>query len=445
MLRKTAHYALCALAILTAASTATAQSGDNVRQIMFDTIVARGVVTTPVGVDQMKYIGTSYISADDSAIMRWATQVVQNDIDFYADFELVPLDSFFLEVYEITEVNLLGWERLGAERLVRLEAEFPGSNIRIYWRLYDVVHGQEIAKGQVEYHRAYWRELAHDVANEIVYNLTGDPGIFRTKIAYIKKVDTGIKEVFVSDYDGANEVQLTKTGSICISPAFSDDGTEVYFTSYKDGPPNLYKVNINGGDITPIASFDGLNIAPAVSPDGRKIACVLSRDGNSEIYVLETSGRIIKRLTHRRSIETAPAWSPDGNQIAFASDRTGQPQIYIMDDDGVNERRLTFRGGYNDSPIWSPDGDIISFVTRTRDGRFNIAAVDVKGTEYRMLTNIGSNENPEYAPDGKHLIFSSTRLGGTDLYTMDATGRNQRRLTRTRNVSNPVWGPIPGL
>lgn len=434
---------ILAILFLITLNTAQAQSIEDVRQITFDTLYARAVEPLPVGVDQMKYIGNQYITADDSTIMQWATRVVQNDIDFYADFELVPLDTFFLRVYEITEVDLLGWERLGAERLVRLEAEFPGSNIRIYWRLYDVVHNQQIAKGQVEYHRAYWRELCHDIANEVVYRLTGDAGIFRTKIAYIKQLDKDTKEVFVADYDLENERQLTKTGSICVSPTFSPDGKEIYFTSFMDGKADLFKARVDNGEITKVAAYDGINAAPSVAPDGRKLACVLSKDGNAEIYVIEPSGRVIKRLTNQRSIETGPCWSPDGERIVFASDRTGQPQLYIMDEDGLNERRLTFRGSYNDSPIWSPEGERILFVTRTRTG-FNIASVDVRGAEYHMLTNIATNENPHFAPDGKHIIFTSTRLGGTDLYTMDSGGRNQRRLTRTKNVSNPVWGPIPG-
>ena len=428
---------------MAAGVSAHAQTDDNVRVIEFDTLRTGYVEATPVGVDQMRYIGTQYISGEDSSVMQWATNVIQTDIDFYADFELIPVDSFYLQVYEITELNLLGWERLGAEYLVRLEAEFPSTNIRIRWRLYDVLHNQEIAKGQVEYHRAYWRELSHDVANEVVYRLTGDPGIFRTKIAYVKQLSPGVKELFIADFDGANERQLTKTGSINVSPSFSIDGREIYFTSYSGGKPDLHKVSVNGGDIKPVAAYEGLNAAPSVSPDGRKIACTLSKDGNSEIYVIDTEGRVIKRLTHHRSIETAPSWSPDGNRIVFSSDRTGSPQLYVMDDDGLNTKRLTYRGGYNDSPVWSNRGDQIVFVTRARTGRFDIAAVDTAGREYHMLTDIGTNENPHFSPDGKHLVFSSTRLGGNNLYTMDATGRNQRRLTRSGVCSNPVWGPLP--
>ncbi len=434
---------LLATVVLLLPAAGFAQSEERIRDIMFDTIMARTVEALPVGVDQMKYIGNQYITADDSAMMQWATKVVQNDIDFYADFKLIPLDTFFLRVYEITELDILGWERLGAQRLVKLEAEFPGSNIRIYWRLFDVKTNQQISKGQVEYHRNYWREMAHDVSNEIVYWLTGDQGIFRTKIAYIKQLKPGVKEIFLADYDGANERQITKLGSVCLSPTFSRDGKEIIFTSFRDGKADLYKVTVEGGAIAKVASYPGINAAPAVSPDGQKLACVLSKDGDADIYVLEITGRQITRFARPRSIESGPTWSPDGQQIVYSSDRAGQPQLYMADDDGLNEKRLTYRGRYNDSPRYNPKGDRILFVSRDDNGRFNIATVDVRGMEYHMLTNIGTNENPHFAPDGKHVIFTSSRGGGTDLYTMDSGGRNQRKLTATGNVTNPVWGPFP--
>jgi len=430
---------LSSVVLLLSLSSAFAQ-GDKVRNIFFDTIT--GVFEpTLIGVDEMRYIGNQYIDAKDSTLMQYATRIIQNDLDFYADFELMPLDTFYLQVYEIIELDLLGWQRLGATCLVKLEAEFPGPNLRVRWRLYDTARKQQFAKGTLEHHKSLWRELGHDVANEVVHTLTGEEGIFQTKIVYAKKVGEA-KELFLSDYDGANERQLTKTGSINISPFFSPKSEEVYFTSYMDGDPQLYKVNVYSSKVSRVASFPGIVAAPAISPDGNKIACVLTRDGNSEIYVLDLKGRVIKRLTYHWAIDTSPTWSPDGRLIAFASDRSGRPQVYIMDSDGLNVRRLTYEGRYNDSPVWSQRSDRITFVSRTKAGRFDIASIDTSGTDYRILTEVGTNENPHFSPDGKHIIFSSTRLGPRDIYTMDIAGRNQRRLTRSGGCSNPVWGPL---
>jgi TolB protein len=417
-------------------------SGQGVRDVNLGRITGK-FQATPIGVDQTRYIGTSYINSEDSSLMNYVTLVVQNDIDFYADFDLIPLDSFFLRTYEIKELDLLGWKKLGADYVIKLEAEFPGPNMRIYWRLFFTNNQTQVARGTLEYSRQYWRELAHDVANEVVYNLTGERGIFRSKIAYIKKVGKS-KEVFVADYDGANERQVTKIGSICISPAFSPDGKSIYFTSFRDGDPQLYSAAIDGGQVKKITNFGGIAAAPSVSPDGQKIACVLSKDGNSEIYVLDLNGRVIKRLTNHDAIESSPTWSPDGRMLAFSSDRTGAPQIYVMDSDGFGVRRITFAGKYNDSPIWSQRGDRITFVSRSpRTGLFNLASIDTSGNDYRELTEVGQNENPHFSPDGKHVIFSSSRLSEGDIYKMDLSGLNEKRITRSGVCTNPTWGPIP--
>jgi TolB protein len=273
--------------------------------------------------------------------------------------------------------------------------------------------------------------------------MTGDAGIFRSRIVYCKEVGKGDnvpKELFMSDYDGANERQLTFTKSINISPTFHPRKGIAFFTSYLAGDPQLYKIDVESGELTRLGNYPGIVTAPEVSPDGNRIACVLSKDGNSEIYVLDIKGNIIKRLTRHKRIDTAPTWSPDGRMIAFSSDRTGSLQIYLMDFDGLNVRRLTYQGRYNDSPIWSERGDRLTFVTRTKSGRFDIASIDTSGNDFRVLTEVGRNENPHFSPDGKHIIFSSTRLGGRDIFTMDITGRNQRRVTRSRVCSNPTWG-----
>lgn len=428
------------IAMLLFATAAFAQ-GNNVRNIYFDTLnPIGGVVATPIGVDEMVYVGSQYITHDDTVLMNYVTRIVQEDIDFHADFDLIRVDSFYMKMYEIKELDILSWRRLGADLLVKLEAEFLGGNMKVRWRLFDAVKQQRITSSSIEHSKRDWRVLAHMIANEIVHYLTGDRGIFLTKICYIKKIGEA-KEICVADYDGASEIQLTNTGTINLSPFFHPNGEDIYFTSYMEGDPKLFKVNIRNKKITKVADYTGIVAAPAISPDSNKIACVLSKDGNSEIYVLGLDGKVIKRLTNNRAIDSAPTWSPDSRMIAFSSDRSGSPQVYLMDSDGLNVRRLTFQSSYNDSPIWSARGDRITFVSRTKYGRFDLASIDTSGVEYRIYTELGQNENPHFSPDGKHIIFASTRLGPSDIYTMDITGRNQRRLTRSGNCSNPDWGP----
>ena len=432
---------LTAVAVAVFLSPSASAQFDNIRNIYFDTLRTGDVQPTPIGVGDMSYIGTEYISGRDSSLLTSVTAVVRADIDFYADFELVLVDSFYIRLYEIKEMNLLSWERLGATYLLRLEAEFPANLMRVRWQLWDVARNQQFAKGTQDRPKDEWRQLGHEVANDVVHTLTGEEGPFLTQIAYVKKVGDA-KELFLADYDGANERQLTKDGSIAISPAFSPARPELYFISYKEGDPKLFGINTETGHEWKVAEFPGIVAAPAVSPDGNRIACVLSKDGNSEIYVLGLNGGIIKRLTQNFSIDTSPTWSPNGLQIAFSSDRSGAPQIYLTDFDGLSVRRLTYQGNYNDSPVWSHRGDRITFVTRTKSGRFDLASIDTSGVDYRVLTEVGHNENPHFSPDGKHIIFASTRLGPSEIYTMDVTGRNQRRLTHYQDCSNPAWGPM---
>ncbi len=433
---------ICALTPFSFAVPALAQSSHEIPNVFFDTVRTGEVQPIQLAVENMKYIGTNYITAADSTIMNNITQIVRADVDFYADFQLVIADSFYLKMYEIKEVDLLAWERLGAQHLIRLEAEFPGSNVRVRWRIINTVGGEEFSKGIEEGPTGSWRELAHDVSNDLAKALTGDRGIFRTQICYIRKIAAGTKEIFVSDYDGANERQVTKTNSINLSPCWTPDGKEIYFTSFKNGDPQLYRVEVGNGKISKIGNYLGLMAAPAVSPDGSKVAVVMTISGNSEIYILDTAGRVILRLTNSTSIDTSPTWSPDSRKVAFASDRTGAPQIYICDADGLNTHRVTFQGDYNDSPIWSARGDRITFVSRTETGRFDLASIDTSGAKYRVMTKIGMNENPHFSPDGKHLIFASDRLGTGDIYTATVTGGKQRRLTHSGDCSNPAWGPL---
>jgi TolB protein len=434
---KTKH--LIYLSFLLIVSGAKAQE-ENIRNIPFDTIRTGEVHPRAIAVEDMKYVGTSRITKEDTAFMRAATGVVQSDVEFAADFELIEIDSFYIRKYEIRQMDALAWNRLGADYLVRLEAEFMGANLRVRWRLTDTKREQEIGKGTQENAGSRWREIGHDIANEIIRTLTGDRGIFKTRIAYCKKIGKG-KEICIADFDGANEQQITTNGSINISPCWTPDGREIYFTTFLDGPAHIYKVDITTRKATRIAAFPGINAAPAVSPDGTKLACVLSKDGNSEIYVLDMSGRIIKRVTDSRAIESGPTWSPDSRLIAFTSDRTGSPQIYSSDADGFNTKRLTFEGRYNDSPIWSLRGTRVTFVSRTPDGRFDLASIDTSGNNPHLMTGFGQNENPHFSPDGKHIVFASTRLGGSDIFVMDASGRNQRRITTSAGCSNPTWGP----
>lgn len=414
------------------------QSGLSVRDYTGRLDERRTFEPTKIAVEEAHYVGIDYITAADSVIMRNCGIILQNDLDFSPYFENVPLDSFFMRHMELDRMTLLGWKQLAAQYVVRLEMEFPRNNITIRYRLFSTETEREIRKERFETAKSDYRAAVHEVANDIIKALLGDEGIYRTKVVYSKKLGDAT-ELFIADFDGHNERQITNNGSLNILPTFSPDGQYIYFTSYMEDEARIYMLNLKTNAVDLISSYAGLNTAPAVSPDGKLIACVLTKDGNSEIYLLERNGKIKKRLTNSWSIETAPTWSPDGKEIAFTSDRTGSPQIYVMDKEGLNIRRLSYQGNYNDSPCWSPRGDRIIFTSR--DGRFQIVSVDVMGRDFRVLADFGDNENPEFSPDGNHIVFASNRMGVKDIYTMDIFGQNQRKISSGGGCSNPAWSP----
>ncbi len=285
------------------------------------------------------------------------------------------------------------------------------------------------------------RYLVHKIADDIVYRLTGERGIARTKVAFVKQKADGTKEVALMDYDGYHAQQITTDNSINLSPAWSPDGQKLCYTSYKNDNPDLYLLNLRTNTPTPISKVTGLNSAPAWSPDGRFVALTLSKDGNAEIYLLDVGDKKFRRLTYSRGIDSSPTWSPSNRQIAFTSDRTGSPQIYIMDADGLNVRRLTFEGSYNDSPAWSPRGDKIAYVSRTESG-FDIYTIDVTGQNQMRLTDSSrNNENPTWSPNGFALVFSSDRSGSRQLYSMFWDGSDQKKLTTGGINYSPAWSP----
>lgn len=377
----------------------------------------------------------------DSVILVRLAEIIRADLDYSPFYEIVILDSFYMRHMELEKMTLLGWSQLGAEYVVKGEGEFNGENVTLSYQLYTARSEVLFARGTFRSIVADHRRLAHTVANDIIYHLTGDQGIFATRICFISQ-RTGNKELYLCDFDGANIYQLTRNGSINLSPTFDPDGQRILFTSYMRDEPNLYEYNMRDASVSSLAAYPGINSAARVSPDGNYIACALSRDGNPEIYLLDRSGKLDRRLTYTAAIESGPCWSPNGKEIAFTSDRSGNPQIYVMDRDGINVRRLTYVGNYNDSPDWSPRGDKIVYLSRV-NGRFHICTIDVTGDNYRVLTENGSNENPHWSPDGNHIVFSSTRTGEKEIFVMDLFGREERRLTTGGGNSNPTWSGYP--
>jgi len=283
----------------------------------------------------------------------------------------------------------------------------------------------------------------HHFCDAVVQQLTGDPGIARTRILF-SRGDAHRREIYLVDYDGENIRRITRNGSINLAPRWSPDGQTVCYTSYHRGQQRLLLLDGKTGRSRKIAQYDGLNVGANWSPDGEELVTTLSKDGNAEIYLLGLDGRIHQRLTHAPSIECSADFDPTGHQVVFTSDRTGVPQLYVMDREGANRRRLTYEGRYNESAAWSPKGDRIAYVSRV-DGRFQVFTIEPDGSNLQQITfaRDGNNEDPSWAPDGRHLVVSSDRAGTEDLWVLDVESRVARRLTRSGLIdTNPDWSGV---
>jgi TolB protein len=284
------------------------------------------------------------------------------------------------------------------------------------------------------------RRLAHKIADEVVLQFTGEPGIADSKIAYVAG-RPGAKEIVVADYDGAGASPVTRNGSINLSPVWSPDARSLAFVSYKGGYPDLYRAfPFERRPEQTLAAFSGINSSPGWSPDGRHLAMTLSKDGNPEIYVLSIATGALRRLTRHAGIDTEPTWSPTGRQIAFVSNRGGAAHVFVMDAEGANVRQLTF-GSHHTQPRWSPKGDVIAYTARA--GTHDIWSVQTDGSSPRRLTaGPGDNQGPTWAPNGRHLLFQANRLGGWQIFSMLADGSEQAPVTRgPGEYTSPSWSP----
>jgi TolB protein len=282
------------------------------------------------------------------------------------------------------------------------------------------------------------RRMMTQFVNEVVTYLTGERGIPQGKIAFISGTSNR-RELYVMDLGGAAR-QITRFGTITLTPSWSPDGQEIFLCSYRGGFPALYAVSPGSGSVRKLTSHGTLNVTPAAGPGG-VVAATLNKDIDQEIYLLDRQGNIKQRLTQNPGIDISPAFSPDGRQIAFASSRGGNPQIYIMSASGGQARRLTYSGSYNVTPAWSPKGDLIAYASRTGSG-FQIFVISPQGGSARQLTNEGSNESPTWSPDGSFIACSSTRGGKSAIYVVNVkTGAATRVTNMAGNQTQPAWAP----
>lgn len=335
------------------------------------------------------------------------------------------------------------YRSLGDEIVILGSVRPEGGRLVFEGRVYDLASGQAILAKRYRGPASAGRRMAHTFADEVVEFLAGRRGIALTRLAFTS-TRTGDKEVWLMDYDGANQRQITAHRSVSMSPAWAPSSAWLLYTSFVGGAPGVYRADLASGRKTPVLTEGEQNAAADVSPDGRRIVFARALGANTEIFVADVDGGRMRRLTHSSAIDTNPAWSPTGAEIAFTSSRAGNPHVYVMDAEGANVRRISSGGTYNDGADWSPEGDRIVYATRRRGGAFDVAVTDLVSLATRVLTSgRGSHEEPTFSPDGRRIAYSSSASGSRQIWMMDAEGSNARALTGQGENASPTWSSYP--
>jgi TolB protein len=389
--------------------------------------------------------------AETVATAKTISQVLWDDLNFEREFAFIPLDvnSSIPKATSFADVPFDRWREVNADAVVIGTVQKASAGFRVEMKLFNVRTRQVVYPRQYDGSNA--RLFAHTISDEIHKSQRALNGVARSRLTFDSDRDgermTGtvqqrsIKEIYISDYDGENQRRVTVVKNLSIAPRWSPDGRSIAYTSYRHGGAHLFISNIFQGTLDEVTKGDkvGENWLPAWSPDGTRLAFSTTRDGNPEIYIVNRDGTGLRRLTNNPGIDITPTWSPSGTQIAFTSDRSGSPQIYVVGVDGLNLSKKTSES-YCDRPTWSPAPfNEIAYAARTGPG-FDIHVLDLSTGATKSLTfGEGTNESPAFSPNGRHIVFTSTRSGKTQVFTMAKDGKNVRQITKAGNNYEPDW------
>ena len=412
---------------------------------------------TGLGVEKARVAVADWAPRSPSAapLSKIFTDVLRADLEYSGILEVVSPSFYPNTVPSVpSELKPAEWSDApaSAHLLAYGNLSATGNDLAIEARLADVrnpaspeivarVYRGEVTDAQI-------RRFAHQFADEIISRLSGGlPGVASTQIAFAS-TRSGNKEIWLMDYDGANQRPLTALRSIALTPRFSPDASRIAFTCYALAggftSAQICLYSLETGRPVAFPRWRGTNSAPSWSPDGSQLMFMSSMHGDPELFVSDASGSRLKRITYSAGGDTSPAWNPKtGQQVAFVSDRGGIPQLYLMNADGSSVEKINFEDrGYVIDPAWSPNGQLLAFSWRRPDGNYDIYIMDVASrTTLQLTRDAGRNERPSWAPDGRHIVFESTRTGSRQIWTMLADGSQPHQLSSQGQNESPSWSP----
>jgi TolB protein len=366
--------------------------------------------------------------------------IVKADLERSGLFRAV--DTAGVVADESTRLDLAAWRQKGADAIVTGSVSpLADGRFDVRLRLWDTVRGLDLGGQSYTVTQADLRLSAHRISDFVYEKLTGEKGIFSTRIAYVTKVGTRFN-LWVADSDGEGAQSALTSPEPIISPSWSPNGSQLAYVSFESRKPVIYAHDVATGKRRLLANFRGSNSAPAWSPDGKQLVATLTRDGGSQIYAIGLNGGEPKRLTQSSSIDTEPTYSADGKTIYFVSDRGGSPQIYRMSPSGGNPERVTFTGSYNISPAVSPDGRWLAYVSRV-GGAFKLHVMELASGKVTPITDTAGDESPSFAPNSRLIVYATNQQGKEALMTTTLDGKIKARLSgASGDIREPDWGPF---
>ncbi len=391
------------------------------------------------GVGQVQLpIALAAFRGEDQSPQKIAS-IAQADLERSGQFRAADAAGVALD--ETSRPDFSVWRQKTVDSLVTGSvSRLADGRFDVRYRLWDVVRGQDLGGQSYAVNASELRLAAHRIADAVYEKLTGEKGIFSTRLAYVTKANLRYN-LWVSDADGEGAQSALASSEPIISPAWSPNGFQLAYVSFESRKPVIYVHDVVNGRRRLLANFRGSNSAPCWSPDGGTVVATLSRDGGSQLYAIDARGGEPKRLTQSNSIDTEPVYAPDGKSIYFVSDRGGSPQIYRMPASGGSVERVSFVGNYNISPAISPDGRTLAYVSRI-NGAFRLHLLDLATGTVNAITDTSADESPSFAPNGRLIVYATQSQGRDALMTTTLDGKIKARLgSQGGDIREPDWGP----